>query len=476
MKVTVAEKFYCRRKGPESLIKESLDKCNLVMSTRNVNVPKIFKQAGVKAGASGSGASQTFLNFASLQDILTELGNIGPNKREHVLGPLSSLLFDEVTLDLLDDYLNGELYIPMGNTAIQRLTEIVKPSGIMSTSEKTGNYVPGLFNYTNETLISGDMPYGDFKLHLPTEKCLNLNKIKGALSSPITGTRLCLYMCIGPADEVLCGAAEENLSHRNKSTVTTLVGRRTGRGNEEVRDQPYTLLFYFANANMRERGVLEELSTRCLRYNKVDHLGPFYREVAVIRIGFLRSERAIVEIKEDVTTVRALRLAIGDWHKLTFKYGEEAGRLELKRGMEEQEEMRKRARLVKAEQEIPEGQGEEENEENADRDELVEDTHSRGAEQQAQPEAEAEAEPIVGVPRSPDRALSGRDGHTYSYSIPKVDDLGATRSRHKVSTASSSTSSKPRRGKKTKQVISSPNRRCLLDHGEEEEEEREEYV
>lgn len=363
VKTTVAEKFYCRSKRArasgiggsyKSMMEESLGKCNLVIGTRNINVAKLFKEAGTRAECSGAGASQSFLNFENLQDIVNQLGQIGSNKQEDYLGPMSSLLFDVITADMQDSFLDGDLYIPKGYSALQKLTEIIAPRGIMSDSDKTSNYVQGIDNYTNETLIAGDMTYGDFKLHLPTKKCIGLNKIRR--QSTTTGSNLCLYMAIGPADEVICGSVAD--AHIHESSVTTLTERVLQNGTEEVKDQPYTLLFYLANANTTEQGVLEELASRCLRYTKVAHLGPFYRELAVIKLGFVRGERAVIETRDDTTTIRTMRLSIGEWNRLTFKYGLEAG-VSLKRKYDVMEDVYTREREESDDEEDEDEEGDE---------------------------------------------------------------------------------------------------------------------
>lgn len=335
MRPTVAEKFYCRSKSKctasgiggssssyESQMKKSLETCNLIMGTQNVNVPKLFKAAAIKADSSGAGASQSFLNYENLQDMVEQLGNIGQNKSDYVLGPISGLLFDVITSDALKPFLDPDLYIPRGDSPLSKLTEIIKPSGIMSCCDKTSNYVPGIDNYTNDALIAGDMQYGEFKLHLPTDKCIGLEKIRRP--SITTGSEMCLYMCIGPADEVLCVSPTE--TGRKESYVTTLTERLFNtKPDEVVKDQPYTTLFYFAHANATELGVIEDLSSRCLRYTKVAHLGPFYREIAVIRIGYLRGERAVIEVQDSTTTIRTMNLAIGEWKRHGFKYDIDVG-------------------------------------------------------------------------------------------------------------------------------------------------------
>ena len=324
--MTISEKFYARKNSScsdkeGSTIIASLATCNLALSLMNIDTKTMTGNISYKAGATGLGSDMSFLDVCSLDDIARQFANISVDGSAPNLAPVSEYIFTRVSECLRQPFVNAEQYIPdTGRLPLHELINLVKPAGVLSTKVETCNYISGVGNYTNTAVTRGFLPT-EIDLRLPSRKCVGLERY--TKQSATVGSNLCLYLALAPYDEALCSHAADKIVPQTVASVTELNQRSVDPNEEEVvvADQGYTTVFIFAGAEETEKGVLDNLISRCLRYTRVGKYGPFYREAAIVRIGHISGSSSSLHRDLETITVKEIDVDFGCWKRNIFKYG-----------------------------------------------------------------------------------------------------------------------------------------------------------
>ena len=281
--VHIAERFlrFKNAPGSTSTVENNptliaLSQCNFAMQLVGLDLQKTRREILSKARDTGTGAEVSFIDFASFDILLNEFRNVknAQNEQEtRVLPPLLEYIHDRVICR--DFFMPAKSMFKKG--PVKQLTEIVRPYGITSTDAAHCHVTANMDRVQTKVCTAGS----GFPLLLPIEKVGRLRKLNSYNSHTLPSK---LFLVIGPADELLCGEADDKLVCKPFAGMGTHKTRFINHVNT-VSDQAYTAVFHFAEAGETAHAVLQDAISTCKLYTNAVPNGSVYREAAVIQIG-----------------------------------------------------------------------------------------------------------------------------------------------------------------------------------------------
>ena len=225
----------------------ALGACNLAFRIDIRDEEKMRRSILHQVADSGIGIDVSYVDFASLLNVLQSLRNVGSQYTESSLPPLSEYLHKMLTVNC-SRYFLPDKSLPMKGS-IKYMTEIVQPLGVTNINCDSMLYTANMHRFHTTVLTrgtcTGNTALGEesIPLRLPYDKIAGTRNI-----SSLYNYGLCakLYLVVGPDDELLCGEHGDMVVDKPVASTSTYTTRNVD--GHQVVDQSYTASFVFAKS------------------------------------------------------------------------------------------------------------------------------------------------------------------------------------------------------------------------------------
>lgn len=279
-----------------TVLARRLSACNLgFVYTKNFSAKtkRMLTSATRSICATSTGNNIDFGIFAAM---LRNCDKVGVNSKSLTnLQPVGGAIFEEMfNFSQRNDFFIRPTIPFVGK--VRAITQSLTPSMVIMPRVNDDRFGPSGIATFN-AVLSGIMPVNEPErgLYLPTDLTYNIERITRSVMHKYTDetTNMPVFMAIGPYNEMLCG---NNLGNKylprntafNASSV--LQGRKVG--DKIAYDQKLCCCFWIGTHNETEYSVLTELQKICMRNGRVSVIPDEMKEIAVIKIGVVPSNKS----------------------------------------------------------------------------------------------------------------------------------------------------------------------------------------
>ncbi|AFU90093.1 hypothetical protein AbHV_ORF81 [Abalone herpesvirus Victoria/AUS/2009] len=305
--VAVKERWLRLPNASEDEENSKFKTCNLLMKYNQTMSEETMSKIIMEARSAPIGKDNDLIDFRAFMTIGENAHRVGPNIPEdfaQMAPPISRGIFDEIfNKEQRTGYISYETGRSITSN-VRAMADALRPHSILFPDYACQTNIPiNNPNGLHAAVLHGYTIEGD-GLHLPVEALYNYDILAGSPSEQ-SGSKLGLYMVMGPGNDVLCGETIGNGRGYERQVAldpTFTMGVRRVKKNTTtivpVYDQKVGVCFYLAKEKETHHKVASDLINVC-KYNTRSRVADrMSKDLAVIKLGslLLDQERSHSEI------------------------------------------------------------------------------------------------------------------------------------------------------------------------------------